>query len=137
MNFARDPSRRRSKVRLQLTSMIDVIFLLLIFFMVTTTIAAPESQLTSGLRAERQSGRASDFPPLVVEAMQSGGRSVFRIGERVLGSKAELTAVLEKMPKSAGVFVKVADDVNVEWAAAALQACSDAGFVRVTYVPAS
>jgi biopolymer transport protein ExbD len=115
--------------------MIDVIFLLLIFFMTTTTLAPPESELTSGLRAESQSGSASNLAPQIVEVGVFGGSPGFRLGERVVRSRDGLTGLLAELPKDAGVFVRVQNDVDVAMPAAALQACNDAGFVRVTYVP--
>lgn len=138
MNFAhgrRGKSRARIE-RLQLTAMIDVIFLLLIFFMTTTTLATPEAELASGLRAERQGGRAQDLAPQIVEVLRLEGAPAFRLGDRVMRDKASLRAVLETLPRDAGVFVKVHAGVDVAAAAAALQACRDAGFERVTYVPA-
>jgi len=134
MNFTPDSARRSGKIRLQFTSMIDVIFLLLIFFMATTTLSPPESQLPSALRARSESGGAADLEPQIVEAVRAQGRTVYRLGERVLFNKLELTTVLSRLPKEGGVFVKVADDVSVEWAAGALQACEDAGFDKVNYV---
>lgn len=127
--------RRTGKIRLQFTSMIDVIFLLLIFFMATTTLTPPESQLPSALRAGSGAGGAADLEPQIVEAIRLEGRNVYRVGDRVLVSRLELTTVLSRLPKEGGVFVKVADDVSVNWAAGALQACEDGGFEKVNYVP--
>jgi biopolymer transport protein ExbD len=128
--------RVRRAPRLQFTSMIDIIFLLLIFFMATTTLAPPEAQLASALQAQREGGRAADLEPQVIDVMLLDGDAIYRFGERVLRSQEDLTALLREMPKEGGVFVRVADDVRVGWAAAALQASKDAGFTKVTYVPA-
>lgn len=137
MHFSPRHRRGRSRLeRLQLTAMIDVIFLLLIFFMTTTTLATPEAELASGLQAEREGGRAADLAPQIVEVVRIGDAPAFRLGERVMRDKASLQAVLETLPRDAGVFVKVSAGVDVAAAAAALQACRDAGFERVTYVPA-
>jgi biopolymer transport protein ExbD len=127
----------RGLMRLQLTSMIDVVFLLLIFFMATTTLSSPESRLSTGLQTERDdSARGADFQAQIVEARLVEGAPAFVLGQRVFRDKAELTRTLRELPKEAGVFVRVFGDVRVEWAAAALQACEDAGFARVNYVPA-
>ena len=124
-------------LRLQLTSMIDVIFLLLFFFMTTTTLSSPESRLSTGLQTERDdSARAADFQPQIIEARMVDGAPAFVLGQRVFRDKASLTGTLRELPKEAGVFVRVFDDVRIEWVAAALQACEDAGFARVNYVPA-
>ena len=68
MNLRPPSHRRRTAPRLQFTSMIDVVFLLLIFFMTTTSLAIPEAQLSSALQVERESGRAADLLPQIVEA---------------------------------------------------------------------
>lgn len=130
-------SSKRSMLRLQLTSMIDVIFLLLIFFMTTTTLSSPESRLSTGLQTERDdSARAADFQPQIVEARLVDGAPAFVLGQRVFRDQQSLRTTLEELPKEAGVFVRVFGDVRVEWVASALQACEDAGFARVNYVPA-
>ena len=88
----RSSSSMRSLMRLQLTSMIDVIFLLLIFFMTTTTLSSPEARLSTGLQTERDdSARAADFQPQIVEARMVEGAPAFVLGERVFRDKAALT----------------------------------------------
>lgn len=122
---------------LPLTSLIDVVFLLLIFFMVTSSMAISESQLLSALQMEKAgAGRASDLAPQVVNVEVRDGAPVFRLGDRVITTKHELTAILAGLPKESGVFVRVSGAAPVEAAAAALQAVKDAGFTRVSYVPA-
>ncbi len=136
MNFTPPRSQLRSTLpRLQLTSMIDVIFLLLIFFMVTTTFSAPERQLASSLHTERKTGKAADLQPQIVEAMLVDGAPAFVLGDRVTRDQPSLTELLRTLPKEGGVFVRVDRNVHVGWSAAALQACRDAGFEKVNYVP--
>lgn len=138
MKFApRGKTYDRVSTRLRITSMIDVIFLLLIFFMTTTTLTIPESQLTPGLKIERgEGGAGADLQPQIVDARLIDGAPVYQIGERVARSKDALTSLLRDLPKEVGVFVRVSGDVSVEWATAAIQACRDAGFEKVNYVPA-
>lgn len=131
-------AKRRSRLigGLQLTSMVDVIFLLLIYFLLTTSYTPPEARLTPALQAERVSGgAAADLEPQVIHVEQIEGRPGYRLGERVFRSAASLTNVLEQLPTDAGVFVRGANDVPVEFGIDALQAAYDAGFLRVTYVP--
>lgn len=125
----------RVSTGLRVTAMIDVIFLLLIFFMATTTLAPPESRLSPALAAERRDAGAADFVPQIVHVRLLDGVAVFQFGSRTLRDKAALTALLRTLPKEQGVFVRVDDDAPVAAAAAAIQACRDAGFDRVTYVP--
>lgn len=138
MRMRRKKSRRRPNVTLNLASMIDVTFLLLLYFLVTTVLARPEDRLSSSLqtRSESAAGPTSDFQPQIIDVLQLDGRPAFRVGRQVLRDKASLTSVLRPLPKSAGLFVHVFDDAPVSAVAAAFQAGKDAGFEQVTYVPA-
>ena len=121
-----------------MTSMIDVVFLLLIFFMVTSSFVKTERDLDSGIKVERQSASAqqSDFEPAVVDVVRSDGIFVFRLGTREFAAQQELVQVLRQFDnKLDGAFVRVGDDVPFEMAAAAIQACKTAKFPTVSYVP--
>lgn len=121
---------------LPMTSMIDVVFLLLIYFMITATFVR-ERELRSTLDSVREgSGRAADLAPQVVEVELRDGRSSYRIGARIMRTQEELASVLAELPKEGGVFVRVHGDAPWGAAAGALQAVQDAGFLRRTYVPA-
>lgn len=122
--------------KLTLVALIDVCLFLLLYFMIASTFAGPESQLASGIRTEKPgSGKAQDLQPLFLEVTLEDGGPSFRLGQRVTSDRAALREVLLQLPKGGGVVVRVAGDVPVEGAAAAIQACKDAGFVKVSYVP--
>ncbi len=123
--------------RLPMTSMIDVVFLLLIYFMVTASFSTPENDLASGLRAQQDgAGRAADLQPQILSVIMENGSIVYRMGDRAMSDRKTLVDLLSRLNKDAGVFVRVSGEVPVEAAAVALQACKDAGITRVTYVPA-
>lgn len=134
---SRSGTRRRETVSLNLASMIDVTFLLLLYFMVTTVLAEPEDRLSPALqtRTVREAGTMADFQPQVVEVMAIGGEPGFRIGTEVLRDRDALVEALGGLHRPSGLFVKVYGDVPVSAAALALQAARDAGFDQVTYVP--
>lgn len=122
---------------LPLISLIDVVFLLLIYFMLTSQ-STRESELSAALDAERKSGRqASNFQVQVVNVERHEGQPGYRVGDRVMRTPDQLQAILRQLPKDPGVFIRVAGDVPVESAVGALQAAKDAGFKKVSYVPAS
>lgn len=124
--------------RLELTAMIDIIFLLLIYFILSTTYEPPESQLSPALQVQREgAGRAAELTPQIVDVAMIDRTPGFRLGSQVIRDKRELTGILRQLPKTQGLIVRGADDVQTSWAAAALQSARDAGFVKVTYVPAS
>ena len=68
-NRQRDTNKQ---MELSMTSMIDVVFLLLIFFLVTTTFVAPERQLKSNIKVQNQStsSRPKDLEPAIIDVVQ-------------------------------------------------------------------
>lgn len=130
---------RGRQIELQMTSMIDVVFLLLIFFMVTTSFARTERNLDSAIKVKKRSASESTShlePAIVDVARGAGGGFVFKLGGREMTSQQELTRVLSQFEnKVDGAFVRVSDDAPFNMAAAAVQACKSAGFSAVSYVP--
>lgn len=121
-----------------MTSMIDVVFLLLIFFMVTVSATPPEAELSSTLNPQSESaGAGAVLQPQIISVERSGDAVVYRLGAHALTSRADLARLLRELPKASGVVVRVANDVPVEAAAGTLQVCKDTGFTKVSYVPAS
>jgi biopolymer transport protein ExbD len=138
MRFSRPEDRQFSpgKIRLPLVAMVDVVLFLLLYFLVVGTLDREERHLPSAVTAERPPvSRASDLQPQIVFVETRAGAAVFRIGERIMNDRATLADLLRQLPQESGVVVRVAADVRVEHAAAALQACNDAGFRRISYVP--
>jgi biopolymer transport protein ExbD len=127
-----------AKVELNMTSMIDVVFLLLIFFMTTMAYVKTEKHLDSAIKVHERSSAsaASDLEPAIVDVLSSGGRFIFRIGSRELPTQGELTELLRQFPnKLDGAFVRVSNEAPFRMAAAAIQACKSAGFNAVSYIP--
>jgi biopolymer transport protein ExbD len=125
-----------ASIRLPLIALIDVILFILLYFMLAGSLAAQEADLATALRTEKGAGAAaSDLVPqmLVVEAGGAGPQ--FRLGERIATDRASLLVVLGQLRKEVGIIIKVRGDVPVGAAATAVQACKDAGFTRVSYVP--
>lgn len=131
------PSHRRmDRVTINMASMIDVTFLLLFFFMVATVLGEQESRLSTALQTQSDgAGAAADFQPQNIEVRVIDGAPGYRIGAASCRDRSELADALEPLPKSAGVFIKVYDQVPVGFAVAAVQVARDAGFEKVTYVP--
>ncbi|MBP87586.1 MAG: hypothetical protein CMJ64_12820 [Planctomycetaceae bacterium] len=133
-------SRKREqgrKITLSMTSMIDVVFLLLIFFMTTASFVKTERDLDSAIKVnDKSSSEATDMEPAIVEIVPGGGSFVYRVGGRELMSREELEEVLRGFPnKLDGAFVQVSDEAPFRMAAAAIQACKNADFEAVSYVP--
>jgi len=138
MKLTSRSGRHAAKIELQMTSMIDCVFLLLIFFMVTASFQKTEREIDAATKSERVSGQAAaDLAPAIVEVVRgSSGDFVFRVGGRELGSRDELTELLRQFDnKTQGAFVRAEDDAPYFLAVSALQACTDAGFALRTYQP--
>ena len=139
MNRRRDARARRRAQRLgvNLTSMIDVTFLLLVYFMVSTVMARQEDQLTSSLqtRDSDATGSQVDFQPQIIEVLSLEGTPSYRLAGRVFTDDRSLESVLSELPHEIGVFIRVHPNVPVGFALAAVQSARNAGFTQVTYVP--
>jgi biopolymer transport protein ExbD len=128
--------RHQSKLEMQMTSMIDCVFLLLIFFMVTSSFNKAERELDPAVKVQRAAPAASDLAPAIVDIVRGGEGFVFKLGGRQFTSAGELTEVLRQLDnKLDGAVVRAADDAPFDMAASAVQACKSAGFQLVSYVP--
>lgn len=139
MKFRAKQSGQANRVQLNLASMIDVVFLLLIFFLFSSIITPSESQLTPNIQTQSadSASRSTDFAPQVVSVEMVDGRPAYRIGSRIITDRRELETLLRRLPHELGVFVRVDDAAPVGFAVSAIQVCRDAGFEKVTYVPQS
>ena len=138
MNFARQQSRRLdpASMRLPLIALIDVVLFLLFYFIVAGNLAAEEGELASTLKTSsggNTGGNALLQAPLI-EVKSQNGRPRFLLGARALETQEALGSVLVQLPKDPGVLIKADPDAPVEFTAAAMQAASDAGFTKVTFV---
>lgn len=123
-----------------MTSMIDVVFLLLTFFMVTSSFIQTERNLDPSIRVERPSPReaTSDLQPAIVDIVRGDAGFRYQLGMRRFDSVEDLLEVLQLFDnKRDGAFVRVGDDVPFGMAAAAIYACKEAHFVPVSYLPVS
>jgi biopolymer transport protein ExbD len=132
-------SRRSKPVEMQMTSMIDVTFLLLIFFMISATFVHEEKELDPAVKVNRPSSSQSTaaLEPAIIELVPgSGGAYVYKVGARELANDNELRDVLSEFGnKSDGAFLRVSDGAPFEMAAAGINAARKAGFRNVTYLP--
>tara|TARA_R110000744_G_scaffold111090_3_gene209312 strand:- start:3130 stop:3486 length:357 start_codon:yes stop_codon:yes gene_type:complete len=115
--------------------MIDVVFLLLVYFLVTSSFAQPERDLPSSVQTDGGGIRSSELQPQIVVIELNGDGAVYRVGSNSVGSQDELTQLLRSLPKEPGVAVKAQRDVPIRFIAVAMQASQDAGFTRRSYVP--
>lgn len=135
MNFKKKAESGTDIIRLPLAALIDVVFFLLLYFIMAGTLAAAEGELPMTLSTgKRAAGSGSDYSTQVLFVQVENGKALYRLGTRGILTQEELTATLAKLPKEPGIVVRAADEAPVQWTAAALQAARDAGFARVSYV---
>ena len=137
MNFKARSRRRVSSLgSLPLTSMIDIVFLLLIYFLVTSSFTQPEKELASALSAEGSGASVTDLSPQVIDiVLGDDGAVAYHLGSRVILSRSELGSVLSALPKEPGVAVRARADVPIGAIAGVMQIARDTGFSRRSYVP--
>ncbi len=130
-------SRRRSAAlgALPLTSMIDVVFLLLIFFLVTANFAKEEHKLPATLQTEGGGVRSNDLQSQILQIQMQNDRPVWVIGELIVQDSKAIEQVLSSLPKEPGIVIKSVPDAPISAIAAALQAARNAGFQKRSYVP--
>ena len=138
MRLSNQKLSHSTRIELSTTSMIDVVFLLLIYFLVVATFQIPEKQLQSNIKTEKPSTAVQQLQlePAIVDVFRAGEEDYYRIGGVTTNQLDALAEVLESFPnKSDGAFVRVADDVKFESGMLAINQCRTAGFLIVTYVP--
>ena len=66
-----------NRLAMNMTSLIDITFLLLIYFMVSAVMSQPENRLTPSIRTqdEAASGVAADFQPQIIEQLPEPSES--------------------------------------------------------------
>ncbi len=137
MRFSTKQDRGGKRLVMNMTSLIDVTFLLLVYFMVSTVMARPEDRLTPTIQTQDQSagGSDADFQPQSVDVLLLDGVQVYQLGQQVMKNPQELRQRLSSLPLDLGVLIRAGDGVSVGFTMAAIQAARDAGFKQVTYVP--
>ncbi|HLO39809.1 MAG TPA: biopolymer transporter ExbD [Phycisphaerales bacterium] len=137
MKFSRKRKDTLTIVRIPLVAFIDVVLFLLLYFVMASEIAsAGEGQLSSTLSTDKKAA-STNLQAQILRVEPAPEGVAFIIGQRRATSADDLLGILKILPKDAGVLVRVKGDVPIEHAAAAVQACRDAGFVKVSYVPST
>jgi biopolymer transport protein ExbD len=126
-------------IRLSIIPMVDVVLVLLLYFVMEGSLAPAEGKLSSALAAQRSGPGAgtTDMTAQVLRVDMVAGKTRYRIGGREMFTREDLASVLGALPKAPGIIVQVSDDAPVQAAATALQSARNAGFTKVSYVAGS
>ena len=106
MNLTRSKRTDFEIPRLPLVALIDVIFFILLYFIMVGNLSPEENNLESSLRTDKKAAAdASNLVPQILNVDGVDGKAVYKLGERMMGDKASLTAVLQGLNKAGGVVV--------------------------------
>ncbi|MFU8804123.1 MAG: ExbD/TolR family protein [Bradymonadaceae bacterium] len=135
MNFRNTANSRRAETTLELTPLIDVVFLLLIFFLITTTfVQTTEAEIPINL-PEAASGVASEqVERMVLVVTATGGVAIEGEGEV---SSANLRARLEELHEQnpmASILLKGDVEATHGKVIELLDVVKQTGFSRVNLV---
>jgi biopolymer transport protein ExbD len=110
----------RRQLDVAMTPMIDVVFLLLIFFICTASFQIPEALLPTNLATptgntvSKRAEMEPDLERVLVQATRSGGQTRWVVNQRSCSSLAEVSDVLRavvQIDRSLPVTLDVAADV--------------------------
>ncbi len=137
MQFGRD--RNGEKIEIQMAPMVDIVFLLLVFFMVTASFVVEESQLKISLPVVKASVSAEELPDeVVIHIMSDGGIAVNEREYDFPGSKElpELRAVLSKLASifsNQNVIIEADGRVSHGRVVDVLNACAASGVTNISF----
>jgi biopolymer transport protein ExbD len=133
---------RRGETQLQMTPMIDVVFLLLIFFVCTASFQAIEYVLPSEVivSGAGNSETPIDVPPdldrLIIDVGPSTSAVPWRVNDRPCHTRGELRQLLESLATVAADLPAILDcqpDTPLGDAIATYDLCRELGFEKVQF----
>lgn len=141
----REDSLRPDEPTLDISSLIDVCFLLLIYFLVTTTIQPREQDLKTNIPIP-QDAKLVSFPPMLIELRQ-GGEVVVNPGDGAEVYEADITSrklpgLKNRLRSLAGlgkqnvpkVLLKVHDDARQQRYIDVINCLADAGINDIAII---
>ncbi|MEW6359727.1 MAG: biopolymer transporter ExbD [Planctomycetota bacterium] len=138
MNLARQGTEDE-RIELQMTSMIDCVFLLLIFFVMTMKFPKVEGRLPAHLpRQGRATSTKKEKTEEIVIGLEYPNKQLVilvngaNIGERIDALRTKLFLLRRQIPE-AKVTIDGAPDVPYDYIVKALNACAKFGFKKVQF----
>jgi biopolymer transport protein ExbD len=131
------------RLEVKMTPMIDVIFLLLIFFVCTASFSAPEEVLPTHLLLPGTVDSDMPIPPeledleeLIIEVSRREGRPLWKVGGSDYGKLLQLHAVLRAvhdLQADLPVILDVAPNVPMENVIDVFDLCREVGFEKIQF----
>ena len=117
-----------------LSSLIDVVFLLLAYFVLTAAFALPERSLTPAISVDGQGADDSaEVEPQIVQVRTQRGQLVYQLGAQTHSTLESLRLALRQLPQDPGLVIKAEAGTPFGAGAAAIQAGRDVGFQDITF----
>lgn len=129
--------RKAGSMDLSLTSMIDVVFLLLVFFLTTTTFIQPRKSLEAAVATadSDSSDQTADLEPAVVRLSRVDSRTVYRFGAVTTTDGKRIAELLRGFSnRGPGAFVEAGPGVPWGDSARIVALCRETGFSPVTWL---
>ena len=132
----RIPSRNtRGRVTMNMTPMIDVVFLLIIFFLVSSHLARQETQVALDLPTASTGEPLEESPRQRVTINVMPGGQVLLAGQPVAAEELAAKLKFERSRSDSDLEVRIRGDRDVPYSAIEplLVACAEAGVWNVTF----
>lgn len=133
---------KRQNMSLPLTPLIDVTFMLLLYFLLTSTFKQPEQQMMAPLPAP--GGKQSVLMPIHITLRPTGSMDTgvqYQIGEdEATGDLSDVRATLDARARAISdlevpVVIHADEEVRWNYVVEAFNAASTAGFEAITFAP--
>lgn len=134
---------RRQATEMNLTPMIDVVFLLLIFFLWTSSFEVPEQLLPSSLYTAAGAAVSASPPPpaadleqVVIRLYWQGGQAQWHVNDVPAASLAEVTAKLRgvaAVSTAVPLLIDPQDATPLEYVIQTYDAGREAGFEQIQF----
>ena len=121
--------RSKSKVELNVAPLIDIVFLLLVFFMLASTFIRPES-INLVIRAPSGVGEQSE-QPILVHIGANGAIRLNGLGLTIQDLKQELLARSSLPQNNRTITVQTQDDVSVQFLVKVMDEINEAGYTDI------
>ena len=120
---------------LNITAMIDVIFLLLIFFMCTTSFEGPESDLNAQIPGAGKNINPQEFEPIRISLTSQADNLPLKCDDHPCDSFEHLRTMLRARRAIADIPVIISGDdaVSYDLMITAMDACYETGFTRAAF----
>ncbi len=118
----------RQRYAISMTPLIDVIFLLMIFFLMTINFQKPEGVLDNrlpqlGRRSSEEPAKDWETVKLRIQLTRTGGELRIHLQERVLSNYEDLGLYLDQLPPDILIIVEAEDDVPYRHVIGVYNAC--------------